>query len=293
MSTRSRAIAVLLTLFASSCVSPPQPGDQTDGRVEAKGGNSAKKPAAPIAYHGGPVIHGTFDVYYVWYGNWSSNTAGTILTELASNIGGSPYYNINTTYTDEIGPVENKVAFGGAINDPTYSHGKNLTDDDVFAIVSNAIETKQLPNDEHGIYFVLTTPDVQEVTGFCSNYCGWHQHRWLGATDIKYSFVGDPEQQCPSLCEPQQSVSPNDNPGADAMAMMVARELAATSTDPDQNAWFDATQRENADLCVGNYGVTFTTASGAQANVHLGSRDYLLQSIWINQGAGMCGVNFP
>src|SRR4051812_46420770 len=51
-----------------------------------------------INYHGGPVILGTTNVYYIWYGNWSDNTAMTILPDLASNLGGSPYFNINTTY---------------------------------------------------------------------------------------------------------------------------------------------------------------------------------------------------
>src|SRR5438445_7468033 len=51
-----------------------------------------------ITYHGGPVILGTVNVYYIWYGNWAGNSAETILTNLAQSIGGSSYFNINTTY---------------------------------------------------------------------------------------------------------------------------------------------------------------------------------------------------
>src|SRR5947209_2045126 len=51
-----------------------------------------------ISYHGGPVMLGTVHVYYVWYGDWSGNTATNILTDLAKSIGGSPYFEINTTY---------------------------------------------------------------------------------------------------------------------------------------------------------------------------------------------------
>jgi hypothetical protein len=51
-----------------------------------------------ISYHGGPVMLGTTNVYYIWYGDWSGNTANSILTNLAQKIGGSPYFNINTTY---------------------------------------------------------------------------------------------------------------------------------------------------------------------------------------------------
>src|SRR5262245_32220250 len=57
------------------------------------GANSLK-----IAYRGGPVMTGVVKVYYIWYGTWNGNTAPLILENLAQSIGGSPYYNINTTY---------------------------------------------------------------------------------------------------------------------------------------------------------------------------------------------------
>src|SRR5436190_18718240 len=53
-----------------------------------------------ISYHGGPVMLGSVNVHYIWYGNWSGNSAGTILTNLAQGIGGSPYEAINGTYYD-------------------------------------------------------------------------------------------------------------------------------------------------------------------------------------------------
>src|SRR6478752_153807 len=61
------------------------------GNGKPTGGNG-------IDYHGGPVILGTTNVYYIWYGNWNGNSAPNILTELAQNMGGSRYFNINTTY---------------------------------------------------------------------------------------------------------------------------------------------------------------------------------------------------
>jgi hypothetical protein len=287
---RMKLLALASAVFVTGCLSGPQPGDNGRGGEALPTSSTAKK--GEMAYHGGPVMHGTFNVYYVWYGNWSSNTAGSILTDLASNIGGSPYYNINSTYSDELGAVSPNVRYAGATRD-NYSRGSTLTDDDVFAIVSNAISGNQLPRDRNAMYFVLSSPDVRESSGFCSAYCGWHNHANLGPTDIKYSFVGNPESQCPDLCEPQTDRSPNDNPGADAMAATVARELAATATDYDLNAWFDDKQQENADKCVGIYGDANPTANGSLANVHLGNRDYLLQSIWVNQGAGFCGSHYP
>jgi hypothetical protein len=80
--------------------------------------HDAQAPQAPkargngITYHGGPLILNTTGIYYIWYGNWSGNTAVTILTDLANSIGGSPYFNINTTYYNGSNVhVSNSVAY--------------------------------------------------------------------------------------------------------------------------------------------------------------------------------------
>src|SRR5690349_23308242 len=76
-----------------------------------------------INYHGGPVMLGTVNVYYIWYGNWSGDSAVSILTDLASTIGGSSYFNINTTYHDGSNvKVSNSVVYRSATTD-NYSHG--------------------------------------------------------------------------------------------------------------------------------------------------------------------------
>src|SRR5438270_13488873 len=62
----------------------------THAKNAAGGGGSN----TTMMFHGGPVILGTVNVYYIWYGNWSGNNATSILTDLAANIGGSPYFNI-------------------------------------------------------------------------------------------------------------------------------------------------------------------------------------------------------
>jgi hypothetical protein len=61
------------------------------------------------------------NVHYIWYGNWSSNNAEPILEELARNIGGSPYFNSNTTYYDGSGNhVANAVNFMGSSRATTH-----------------------------------------------------------------------------------------------------------------------------------------------------------------------------
>src|SRR5438105_5502913 len=127
---------------------PAPPRADPNGNASGKAGPNNNG----IYYHGGPLILGGTNVYYIWYGNWSGNSATTILTDLAQNIGGSPYFNINTTYYDGSNAhVSNAVAFAGSAND-NYSHGTSLSDAAIEAVVA-----AQNPTDTNGVYFVLTS----------------------------------------------------------------------------------------------------------------------------------------
>jgi len=243
-----------------------------------------------ISYHGGPVILGTTHIYYIWYGNWGSNTANSILTNLAQNIGGSPYFNINTTYYNGSNThVSNSVQYFGSTTD-NYSQGSALSDAAIQAIVSSAITSGRLPLDSNAVYFVLTTADVNETSGFCTQYCGWHTRGTISGTDIKYSFVGNPDR-CPSACA-AQTTSPNGNAGADGMASIISHELEEAVTDPDLNAWYDTRGQENADKCAWTFGTTYTTSNGSKANMNLGGLDYLIQRNWVNASGGFCALSF-
>lgn len=244
--------------------------------------------SSAMVYHGGPVMSSPINVYYIWYGNWSGNSATGILQDLASNIGGSPYWNINTTYSASTGPVSTSVTFAGAINN-NYSGGKKLTDKAIKTVVSNAITGGQLPKDPNGVYFVLTSQDVTATSGFCTQYCGWHTHASISGTDIKYSFVGNPDR-CPASCSMQQA--PNGNAGADGMASIISHELEEAASDPDLNAWYDGSGYENADKCAWTFG-TISGSNGAQYNMTLGNRHFLIQQNWVNAGGGYCDVKYP
>jgi hypothetical protein len=243
-----------------------------------------------ISYHGGPVMTAGPNVYYIWYGNWSGNTATTILTDFANAIGGSPYFNINTTYYNGSGThVANVVSYKGSTTD-SYSHGTTLSDSAVQAVVSSAITSGKLPKDTNGVYFVLTSQDVNESSGFCTQYCGWHTNGSISGSDIKYSFVGNPAR-CPSACA-AQTTSPNGNAGADGMASIIAHELEEATTDPDLNAWYDNRGYENADKCAWTFGTEKTASNGSKYNVTLGSRQYLIQQNWVNAGSGSCAMSY-
>lgn len=244
-----------------------------------------------ISYHGGPVILNTTGIYYIWYGNWSGNTAVTILTDLANSIGGSPYFNINTTYYNGSNVhVANSAAYRGSTTD-NYSHGTTLSDSAVQAVVSGAITGGALPKDTNAVYFVLTSQDVTESSGFCSQYCGWHTHGTISGSDIKYAFIGN-AARCITSCA-AQSTGPNGNAGADGMASIIAHELEEAVTDPDLNAWYDNRGAENADKCAWTFGTTHTASNGSLYNMTLGSRNYLIQRNWVNASGGFCATQYP
>jgi len=269
-----------------------QPQGQGNGHGPGGGGGGSNG----ISYHGGPVMtNGTVNIYYIWYGNWSnganpSDSAGTqtLLNALMGNSGlnGSGYERINTTYTDGSGAhVTGNLVLQTSVND-SYSQGTALTDSGVQAVVANAINGNKLPKDSNGLYFVLTSSDVNETSGFCTQYCGWHTHGSIAGADIKYSFVGNPDR-CPSACE-AQTTSPNNNSGADGMASIMAHESEEAISDPDLNAWYDVRGQENADKCAWKFGPLQTAANGSKFNQTLGGLNFLIQMNWENASGGGC-----
>lgn len=250
------------------------------GLALTTGGTTA---TSPITNHGGPVIAGTIGAYVIWYGNWnqtngSDTPAGQqIVRDFLLNIGNSPYFNINKSYTG----VTGLVSFLSGVNEATDtgSFGTRLTDANIQSIVKNAITAGKLPYDANGVYFVLTSSNVTARSGFCTQYCGWHTYANATSTmgKIRYSFVGN-ANRCLSSCAAQATVSPNGNPGVDGMISVVAHELEEAASDPDLNAWYDSAGAENADKCAWTFGhFQYQVANGAWANVKLGTRDFLIQ----------------
>lgn len=271
-------------------VSAPIRGVAPSG-VPGRAHSASNKPwSSGISYHGGPVMNTGVNAYLIWYGNWSGNTATTILPTLLTGLSGSPYYKINTTYYDGANRiVPNSVHLAGQTND-AYSQGStNLSDSQIGAIVSSAISSGRLPKDTAGVYFVLTSVDVTK-SGFLTSYCGWHTNGTIGGADIKYAFVGNPGSN--AACSVQTGVSPNNNVGADAMASIVAHELEEGATDPDLNAWYDRRGYENADKCAWTFGATYSVANGSNANMKLGGLDFLIQRNWVNASGGYCSLSY-
>lgn len=237
-----------------------------------------------ITYHNGPLIMAPV-IYYIFYGNWtqsngSDNSSGQqILRDFANSIGGSNYFKINTSYSTGGYVISGSVTFGGEYQD-SYSQGSRLRDSSILSIVNNAI-SRGLPYNPDGVYFVLTSSDVTETSGFCTKYCGWHTAGNANTGHVRYAFVGN-ANRCLNACA-AQTISPNGNAGVDAMISVIAHELEEATTDADpRSGWADSNGSENADKCAWTFGQNQKTlSSGAVYNVSLPTvsqtRNYLIQ----------------
>jgi hypothetical protein len=280
--------------------------------------SAANVPFNGITYNGGEVMddpQGT-NVYYIWYGDWSRDPlAQTILTDFISDIGGSSYFNINSSYYDlnkegERVAVPNRVNFKGSVTD-NYSRGSALSDNDVGCIIQNAAVSGKLPFDLNGQYFVMTSADVTETSGFCSLYCAYHGYLQTDSSSTQNScgipvvnpnqlnqnlvgsFVGNPHQ-CPLACTAQDA-TPNGDFAGDSMVNVVAHELSESATDPYNDGWISPDGTENGDLCLFNFGYPTKTRllpNGSYYNLTLGKRKYLSQQIWVNRRGGYCAMSW-
>jgi hypothetical protein len=248
-----------------------------------------------IDYHGGSIMPGTPNVYLIWYGNWKAGPAPSdspatvsLVTNFFRNNSGSPYGLINSTYGDTNRDVTGLVNVGASAKALTYPLGKSLSDGSIVQIVTKVISAGMLPKDVNGIYFVMTTSDVNETSGFCASYCGWHNHTSIAGTDIKYGFIGNSDR-CPNTCE-AQTVSPNNNSGADGMINTAAGELVEAISDPDLNAWWSLqTGFENADQCAWKFGTLLGGSIGNGGyNQTMNGVNYLVQMNWENARGGGC-----
>ena len=244
-----------------------------------------------IEYHGAPVLTGVRNLYVIYYGNWQNTPVGDFLiyADFFSYLGSSPYFQTAARYPNAAGQAPSgSLLYGGAALD-AFSHGPTLSDADIADIVSSRILASELPLDPSGIYIIMASPEVAQTSGLFATYCAMHGTSVTLGFGSPYIFVGSPARS-PTRCAPQ-SVGPNGTLAADAAVSLAAAELLDTVTDPTFGAWYDRLGLEAADKCAWTFGTTYTAPNGARANVRLGSRDYLLQQLWVpSKTGGACAL---
>jgi hypothetical protein len=278
--------------------------------TEAMRNNPVKSDLAPLVvcengvnidYHCGLVMNQGINTYVFVYGDWSAyGYYPDIIMSFLDNIGGTPYFNINTSYDDGAGNFILNSLINTDITiryvDP-YARGHNLSFNDISLIVADGVASGfwgSTSYDPNGIYLVLTAPDVMQTNGpgeaFCQTYCGWHTYLQDPQTgnSIAYGFIGNPVTQCRNGCEPfGGGNAPNGNEGHDAMVSIIAHEINEATTDPALAGWYqNDLAHEVGDLCNFNFGATYITPNGSLANQNFGGFDYLVQQNFVNADQG-------
>lgn len=266
------------------------------------------KLTSKMVYHNGPVLTGTQNLYLIWYGCWGSNCGSSedydtmvLLFDFLVYLGNTPYAQINSTYTDASGrPAASAFTYAGDVIDSSYSHGVDLTPADLTAIISDKVNSFQLPQDTNGIYIILGSPDIASTaTGFCTPSAPpYHGMGIVNGIPVNYIFLGHPKR-CPSVAGPQFSPSgptPNNSYAGDVLVSNLAHALNGIVTNPLGNGWYDRYGFENADKCqdaLGNpsFGQTYLTANGARANVSIGGLNWLIQQNWVNDRKARCAMS--
>jgi hypothetical protein len=345
---------------------PPIPHDAGwDGNLTPGSFDYGYPETDPMMYFGGPVMTAPINVYVIWYGQWSDTSTAPIVQNFISNLGGSPWFKINSLYFQQSGVANNDAGIipstssrrkfrshpaqavgvadagvqdaaknnsnitdssdgaGGEASAPGprlyvdgsvnlvqnitigYTRGKLLLDSDIEGLVSDAITNKTFPLDPDGAYIVITAPDVEETddhgdSEFCYDYCGWHDDQFISGVDVKYVFVGDPTGCLGSCTLHDEYVArnlnaPNGDWPADGMVSVIGHELTELSNDPtpEENlSWLDDYGEESADKCAWTFGKPYLTKTGSVANVSLGSRDYMIQQLWVlDNDGGRCDLH--
>ncbi len=275
------------------------------GPALAKGGAGHGGGGTGIFYHGGPIIYSTniAAIYWaagtIYSGGPAAGTGGAGSTD-GSNVGlfmrsdgGSPYFNINTTYYDGSGVhVNNSLTYTQywADNGNPPASGASVSDAAVQAEVVNGFTTGNLTYDPSTLYAVFSGPGVNLGGGAGTSYCAYHGHFTWNGNDVKYAVL--PYDAFYGTACAVSGASPTSDAAAAAEVNVLAHETEGTTTDEDLNAWYDRRGNENADKCAWNFGATSSGSTGTY-NQTMGGVEWLIQMNWVNANSGGCVQHWP
>jgi len=291
-----------------------KPWHDNDNAAHGRGGGGGGSNNG-ISYHGGPVLQSGTNVVAVY---WASSpiyvngpTPGTsggnaadqsLVGQFLRSLGGSPYFNINSSYTDGSGrAIANSVSYTGywANNTSVPVNGQNVSDASMLSMLSSGFMSGALTYDSHTLYAIFTAGTVNLGGGFGSQYCAYHWNGTVntpsGSRNVLYAAMPYDHAYSGS-CDVFTQWGPANgsfDPGADAEVNTLAHETEETTTDELGTAWFDSRGFENADKCAWTFGSTFSTSGGGVANVTLGGKNYLIQQNWVNANGGGCSMHWP
>jgi hypothetical protein len=253
----------------------------------------------PLPYHGGPIALGAH-LYFIYYGHWTTAQSDIVTQFFSVDLPKTPWMKILTQdFTDGSGRHPAAVSLNGITFDSGYSVGRSLDWPTLDKEVGNMIAAHRLPSDPNGIYMVLESSDLAPAN---AAVCGMHR---LGPTSNRLiGFAFNPGCTVDSECGPgvtchagacsngvdrtggclavNTTSSPNGDVGVDTMLSNIAHEVAETVTDPRAGSgWIDTlTNSETGDICAYYYGQDTYSVGGAEANLAVNGRNYMIQTLY-------------
>ena len=272
----------------------------------ASAASSANISGSGISYHGGPILKATKVQAMYWASSpiyngepapgtiGSGAQDGSLIGFFLNHLGGSPYFNINTTYYDNSGDtVQNSVTYTSYWADNSNvppSNDTYVAPATIDSEISRGLNLGVLSYDSSTVYLVLASGQTDFNAVIDSGGCAYHTaFPWKNHTVI---YAAMPELYAIGVNCLSGLASPNADPAADAEVNALAHEIEESTTDYLGNAWwFNGTGEENADTCRWTWGTTYDNGVGV-ANMNLGGKDFLIQRNWLNQSGWGCVQNF-
>jgi len=275
------------------------------GYVESAASNSARPRSTGITYHGGTVLLTTNVAAVYWgspgykslpSGSGTGSADGSLLGTFLRGLGGSPYFNINTSYYNAAGThISNVVNYTQYWNN-TSAPSASPTDANMVSMLQSGFTSGALSYDPSTVYAIFTGSGVNLGGGFGSQYCAYHTHGTVTingvARTVLYAAMPYNKQYLSGCTSGYAPANGTLDDAADYEVNTLAHEIEEATTDAMGNAWYDNRGYENADKCAWTWGTTFATASGGTANMTIGGKPFLVQRNWVNAGSGGCALSY-
>jgi hypothetical protein len=289
-------VAALVSTSASAVTSAaPQIPSHISGVVPVIG-KQVPGAGSPLLYHGGPVMttNKTYAIYWLpsgySFGSGYASTINQYFGDVAHDSGMSTnVYATDTQYSS----IQYSSSVGASFTDTTTAFPVSgcpiyegditecLTDAQLQAEVDHAISVQGWQKTSANMFFLFTPIAVGSCFDGSGSECSYTQYcAYHGYTNSGAIYANQPYAKHAGCDEGQY---PNGN-DADPTINVTSHEHNEAITDPQLNAWYDASGAENGDKCAWTFG-TVQGPNGSEYNQTINSHHYFLQREWSNDGS--------